>query len=218
MPTRSVTCLILAMLCLCLPLCTAVVESTQSRSFAKAYEQLNGHYAFDGVIPYAPVSIPDDGLFVSTTAEQITSMFAQDTFVLYVGFPECPWCRALVPTLYAAARNAALASVFCYDLSLERDTKVLADDGAIITESEASPLYTFLLDALSDHIGPYEGLNDPTIQRIYFPTVIFVREGEVVSVHEGTVDSHVDGNAPLTEADQAALVETLTKQIQAIMD
>ena len=73
-----------------------------------------------------------------------------------------------------------------------------------------------MVDKLEDYLGPYEGLNDESIKRIYFPTVIFVMGGKVVGIHVDTVESQIDPYKKLTEKQQKELKQIYTNNINKI--
>jgi hypothetical protein len=52
---------------------------------------------------------------------------------------------------------------------------------------------------LSDVLTPYEGLNDDSIKRLYFPTVVYVKDGKVLSSTIGTVDSQTEPYVKLND-------------------
>lgn len=52
---------------------------------------------------------------------------------------------------------------------------------------------------MSDVLTPYEGLNDDSIKRLYFPTVVYVKDGKVLSSTIGTVDSQTDPYVKLND-------------------
>jgi hypothetical protein len=45
----------------------------------------------------------------------------------------------------------------------------------------------------------YTGLNNPSIRRIYLPTVVFVKDGKILGAHTATVDSQKDPYTELTK-------------------
>ena len=83
-------------------------------------------------------------------------------------------------------------------------------------EKEGSKDYYEILDLLGEKASVYDGLNDETIKRIYFPTVVFVKDGEIVAFHEGTVDSQEDASVYLDAAQQKELKTTLRSYFDLI--
>ena len=60
------------------------------------------------------------------------------------------------------------------------------------------------------------GLNDDTIKRLYFPTVIFVKDGKVIGSHSGTVASQTDPSIALNESEHNELKKIYTDYMKTI--
>lgn len=186
--------------------------------FAAEYAALNGQTTSDGLHAYAEVSLPEDDAFAYAAYEDVISLLEGGTGVVYLGFPQCPWCRCLVPALQEAhARTGAQDSILCFNALEMRDVRSLAEDGTIVVEKEAAPEYDRLVSLLYDELGPYEGLNDPSIRRIYFPTTVFVRDGQIVSLHVATLDAQADPYVPLSPSLYEELVSQLAEAYRAIL-
>lgn len=209
--------LVLALLMMVPAGCRTVAEESDAARFKKEYELLNGQSNLDGSALYQVLNIPEDNPFVYADPDDLRSLFDNGSGVVYLGFADCPWCRTLLPALLDAAETAGYTeSIYYYNALYERDTRVLDETGEIVVEQEGSDTYLWLVETLSDHLGPYEGLNDDSIKRIYFPTTVFVRAGEVQSAHLVTVDSQEDAYAPLTEGQYSELVDLLTQQFETV--
>lgn len=186
--------------------------------FAAEYEALNGQVTGDGLHMYAQIQLPEDSPFRYASFEDTIAMLEGGTGVVYLGFPECPWCRCLVPALQDAhTRSGAQGDILCFNALEMRDVRSLAEDGSIITEKEAAAEYEQLVSLLYDHLEPYEGLNDPSIRRIYFPTTVFVQEGEITAVQLATLDQQQDPYIPLDETLYEELVSQLMEKYQSVL-
>ena len=64
----------------------------------------------------------------------------------------------------------------------------------------------------------YDGLEDESIKRLYFPTVVFVLEGEVVGIHIDTIESQKDPRVPLTEKQKNELINIYVNNINKLSD
>ena len=76
------------------------------------------------------------------------------------------------------------------------------------------------MERLKDYLGPYQGLNDDTIKRLYFPTVVFVKDGQIQMFHEGTIPSQDDPYVKLTDDQEDELENILitgVKKVQGIL-
>lgn len=194
------------------------VSACAQTDFATEYAALNGRITGDGLHMHAQVQLPEDNPFRNADFKDVIAVLEGGTGVIYLGFPECPWCRCLVPALQDAHfRSGAQDNILCFNAQEMRDVCSLSEDGSIIVEKEASAEYKQLVDLLYDHLKPYEGLNDPSIRRIYFPTTVFVREGEIMAVHLATLDEQQDPYVPMNEALYEELVGQLLAKYQSIL-
>lgn len=184
--------------------------------FQKEYENLNGKKQGDK--KNLEVSIPDSNKMKYINSDEVISILEKKTGVIYFGFPNCPWCRNAVPVLIDAAIDSGLDSIYYANLLEERDTKKLDDEGQIVTEKEGSEAYYKIVDLLKDSLGVYEGLDDDSVKRLYFPTVVFVKNGKVEAVHIGTVDSQKDPYKELNSKEKEQLKDIYVKAITKIQN
>ena len=176
--------------------------------FKLEYESLNGKN------DYIDVNIPSDNNIVYADYEQIFDIL-DGTGVIYFGYPECPWCRNAVPVLIEAAKEAEVDQIYYLNNNEDRDTKTLKD-GKVVTEKEGTDNYNTLLEKLGDKASTYEGLEDNSIKRLYFPTLVVVKNGEITDYIEGTVDSQKDPQKPLNEKQKKELKDKYTKAMKKL--
>ena len=184
------------------------------KEFKKEYESLNGKNNNHGKT-YMTIEIPKDNNVTYADYKKTMDFLKEGTGILYLGFPECPWCRNLMPILIKTATENEINDVYYFNALSIRDIKELKD-GKIVTTKKGTKEYYKLVDKLSDYLTPYEGLNDDSIKRIYFPTLIFVQGGKIVGSHIGTVDSQKDPYKPLTKEQKKELEEIITNNINKI--
>ena len=99
-----------------------------------------------------------------------------------------------------------------------RDKKSLDEEGNIITEKEGTKEYYELVSLLQDVLPVYDGLNDENIKRLYFPTVIFVRDGKIVGTHMDTVSSQENPRVPLNDEQTKELTNIYVSNIMKVLD
>ena len=116
---------------------------------------------------------------------------------------------------YSKVANEYETTVLYFNNRDERDTKKL-ENGEIVTEVEGSDGYYKILDMLGDYASVYEGLEDDSIKRLYYPTVVFVKNGNIIGVHTGTVDSQDDVSVYLTDEQQLELTNALSEYFEAV--
>ena len=180
-----------------------------------AYEALNGETNKDGKA-YPEVLFPHDFPVLLPENEEILELFSSGTGILYFGFPECPWCRTLLPVLSEVMAGYPGVPLYAWDLREDRDEYVLEETGEIRLVREGTDLYRNLLSVLDGYLGAYRGLGDDTIKRIYMPTLVFLEDGEIKTVHIGTVDGQESGYDPLTETQRAELASILEEAIRTV--
>ena len=105
---------------------------------------------------------PEDHVFRVGSAEDAIELMDLGTGVLFLGFPQCPWCQTLVPHLDAAAKDVGINEVLYFDVREDRTAN--------------STTYQQFVDKLE----PYLDKDEDGEPRIYVPHVVVVNEGEVV--------------------------------------
>lgn len=192
-----------------------VLTTADAKKFKKQYESYNDKTKENSNTPYLKVNIAEKNPMVYRSAQEIISLLKEGTGVIYFGFPTCPWCRNAVPVLLDAAKEENVDKVYYFNALEIRDTKKLID-GKIVTEKEGSKEYYEIVALLKDFLPSYEGLEDDSIKRLYFPTVVFVKDGKVQSIHEGTVDSQTDASKGMTDKQKEELKNIYIKGMQSI--
>ncbi len=161
--------------------------------FKTEYESLNGKEN------YVNMNVDSNNPFVYAKYDEIVNLLKKGTGIIYFGFPECPWCRNAVPVLIDAANELGVDKIYYFNALSMRDKKSLDENNNIVVEEEGTKEYKQLVELMYDELPVYEGLNDNTIKRLYFPTVVFVKDGKIVDMVVGTVDSQKDPHIQLTK-------------------
>ena len=97
----------------------------------------------------------------------------QETFVVVLGFPECPWCQALMPEVNTIGKELELDNVYYCNIKDSRDNP-----------SSSDKIY---------YLGLYEYFEeivDDEKDRINAPTTLKIKEGRLAGYHIDTVQSH----------------------------
>ena len=158
--------------------------TNDSLKFKSDYEAVNGKKVSDDLY-YSNLTIKSYNPMKYSSYEEIFNLLDKGTGVIYFGFPECPWCRNIVPVLIDSALASNIDTIYYLNIKDDRDTKKLNKKGKIVTEKKGTKDYEKLVELLKDNLREYEGLNDKTIKRIYVPLVVFVKDGKIL----GTVES-----------------------------
>ena len=173
--------------------------------FRREHEELNG-VVNDNNNTFSTMNLPKRNGISYATEEDVIDLLQQGTGIIYFGFATCPWCRAALPEFFEVSSEFNQIDLLYLDIRYIRDLRELVNDEIVIRE-QGSRGYREILSILGDKASIYRGLNDDNIRRIYAPTFIFVRNGQIVGIHEGTVDSQDDPWTPLTTQQQNELRE-----------
>lgn len=184
--------------------CTSTPQNDATR-FKIEYESLNGKENKAGR-DYVEMEIPVDNPMVYADIDELLDVIQSDG-IIYFGFEECPWCRNALPILIESAKEKKVEKIYYYNIKEIRDKLVLDEEGKVQVEKEKSDDYQKIYEALYEDLSVYEGLNDDSIKRLYAPTVMFIKNGKVVKMHEGTVESQVDSNIPMNDKEMKELKE-----------
>lgn len=193
------------------------VNMYDNAKFKEEYESVNGTFDEKREHDYIEVTIREDvPVKYGTTEDFNNAIKNKETGIYYFGFIECPWCRTMVPSLLDAVHDASETLDIEYMVYINnretRDVKELKN-GEIITTQEGEPAYYEMLELLDDYLPAYGGLEDESIKHLYYPTVILLKDGEVKSFHQGTLDEQTDVWTPLTEEQRQKLTDTLLENL-----
>ena len=120
------------------------VHSTDSYKFKKEYEKLNNQKNESGKTIRKLSISTNNPIKYSTAKEIVKKIENKETFVVYFGFAECPWCRSVINNLIQAAKNKNIDTVYYVDVENIRDIKELKD-GKVTTTKKGDKHYLELL-------------------------------------------------------------------------
>lgn len=187
--------------------------SSDEKKFKEEYEALNGVENPSSGKKYFDLEIELHSGVLYLTEKEAVDFLENKTGILYFGFPQCPWCRNIVEVLIEAKKEMKVDTIYYCNALEIRDEKVL-QDGEIVTTKKGSKEYNKILELLGDKANTYEGLNNESIKRLYFPTVVFVKNGKVIDTHMSTVDSQKDPYKKLNKKQQKELKNIYIKNIR----
>ena len=103
-----------------------------------------------------------NNVFVYRNLDEINKILENGTGVVYLGFPECPWCRGYIPYLNEVAINEHLDKIYYFNILNDRKNNTSG--------------YKKTVQLLNDYLK-YDNEGD---KRIYVPAVIAVNNGKIV--------------------------------------
>ena len=113
-------------------------------------------------------TITEYNYYVYKDIDAIIKILEHGTGVVYLGFPQCPWCGAYVPMLNEVADQTGLEKINYYNILEDRKNN---------TEE-----YQKIVSILEDYLQ----YDDEGNKRIYVPAVIFVSKGEIIGFDDET--------------------------------
>ena len=146
------------------PAASASAESTASaqtdaQKFASEYTELT-----------------EENVFVYRTSDEIIKILEHGTGIVYLGFPECPWCQRYVVYLNDMAKQEGISKIYYYNIMEDRNDNTEAYQTIISLIGEDNLLY-----------------DDEGNSRIYVPDVSYIVDGTIIG-HDNT-------SSVVTEAD-----------------
>ncbi len=197
------------------------VATESSKEFKKQYESLNGT-TNDSDKEYLKVSLKENNPVQIKTDEEILDVLENGTGVIYFGFNSCPWCRSLVETLVETFDEAKLENLYYVDVKDIRSTFEVKKKKVVNTK-EGTEAYYGILEKLDEYLTEYKITSgkkdyDTKEKRLYAPTVVVVKDGEIVGFHEGTVESQTDPWLGLNDDEKKELKEIFKDLFKEIED
>ena len=199
-------------------------KNTDAYRFKKEYESLNGSIRQKDGKTIRSISIDKNNPFVYQEAADIVERMNQkESFVVYFGFSDCPWCRSVLPTLIEVARDLGLDTIYYVDVKEIRDELAL-EDKKVITEKEGTKGYYDLLKSMDSVLEEYTLLDDNEKEikagekRVYAPNVIGVVNGKADKITTGISDKQTDSYMELTDEIKKDTYEKIQCVIKCVVD
>lgn len=182
------------------------VEKTDALKFKEEYEKNNGVKNEKYNVTTRTVNIPEDNPMVYATAEEIIKKIDnKETFVVYFGFSDCPWCRSVIEELIHVAQDLKVEKVYYVDVKELRDVKELDENNNVVTSKEGDEHYMELLEKLDSVLDDYT-LTDKEgnavsagEKRIYAPNVVGVANGKPTELETGESEKLINPYDELTD-------------------
>ena len=187
------------------------IKNTKKDSikFKKEYESFNRKE--NDNFKYRNLSIDKDNPFIySNTKEIIKKVENKETFIVYFGDPECPWCRSVIEQSIKSALNNNIKTIYYVRMwdgfhnEKLRDVYELKNDKPVLKQKGTNDYYKLLkyfdnvLEdyTLTDNNGNTIKVNE---KRIFAPNFIFVRDGKAEEIISGISEKQKDFNSKLNK-------------------
>ncbi len=159
-------------------------ELTDAKKFAQEYNQVS-----------------EDNVFVYRDVDQIIKIMKNGTGVVYLGYPECPWCQVYVKYLNEVAKDVGMDQIYYCNTKKVKESNM--------------EKYQELITLLDGHLQ----YNNEGEQWIYVPNVSFHVKGKILgNDYESSKDTlgFKDPNKYWTEERIKALKERLTPWMEEV--
>ncbi len=144
----------------------------------------------------------EENVFVYRSKEEIIKILENGTGIVYLGFPECPWCKAYVKILNEVAKEEGVEKIYYYNILEDRKNN--------------TSTYQKIVSILNENLLYDEEGN----KRIYVPDVTFVLNGKIIGHDNETsvVKEDITPNDYWTEERIKTLKDKLRKYIALVTD
>ncbi len=188
--------------------------------FKEEYESLNDKTDEEIKETYLDVSIEPDNIFIYKTDEEILDVLNSGSGLVYFGYSTCSYCRSMVSLLNDVAKEEKLDGIYYVDIFNIRDSYEVMEK-TVSKINNGTDSYYKILDKLTDYLSDYYIEDSDKVEyntgvkRLYAPTVVAVKNGEIVGFYEGTTDDALY-NKELSEEEKSDLKETYKSIIEEL--
>ena len=133
----------------------------------------------------------------------------KETFYLYVGDEQCPWCRSVIEKSIEVSKQFNIDTIYYIEIwdddgnEIFRD-KYIYEDNELKQVFEGDESYQKLLEYFNDFLSDYTlTVDNKTIEvnekRIYAPNFFYVENGVLKKMTTGTSSLQKDSREELSE-------------------
>ena len=112
--------------------------------------------------------VSEDNVFVYRTDKEIIDILKHGTGIVYLGFPECPWCQAYVSYLDEVAKETKIEKIYYLNILEIRKNNTRE--------------YQEIVSLLDNYLS----YDEEGKKRIYVPAIVAVKEGEIIGFDDET--------------------------------
>lgn len=146
-------------------------------------------------------SVSKDNVFVYRSKDEIINILEHGTGIVYLGYPECPWCKAYVVLLNEIAKNEGIEKIYYYNIREDRKNN--------------TEFYQKVVSILNDYLD----YDEEGKKRIFVPNVTFVKEGKIIfNDNETSLISEGTPSEYWTEEKKTLFNEKFRKNINELLD
>lgn len=203
---------------------------SDSSKFKEDYESLNGEKTGYEDYKHREIEIDSDNpIIYSSFKEVLDKINNKETFIVYVGFSGCPWCRSVIPYVLESAKENNIQEIYYINVR-EDNTKEsdlrgyfkLDENNNVVVDIYPDKYYHDVLNTLNDYLQPFtiETEDGEVIEtgenRLYAPTIIAYKKGKAVALDECISEKQNDPYQKLTKEMQKEMKERANKVFKKI--
>lgn len=177
---------------------------SDSMKFKKEYEGVNGTTYHDKKIRNVSIDVKNKIKYL-TPKELLEKIDNDESFVVYFGFKECPWCRSIIESLISVSNDSKVENLYYVDVKEIRDTIELDNNNKLKVTKKGTDEYYELLKRMDNVLTKYNITNkeneeiDTNEKRIYAPNIVSFVEGKAIKMETGISKKETDPYMELTK-------------------
>ena len=204
-------------------------KESDAKKFKDEYESLNNKTSVSGH-KIKSLKISSNNPIKYSNYDEIIDVIKNKSGVIYLGYPDCPWCRTAVPVLLEAASDYKIDTIYYLNIKDDRDYYEVKDNKLVYQkdsngkEKKGAKGYFKLLKLLDKELDDYIVKDSDNKEynvgekRIYVPLIIFVNEGKIIGTHTSTVDTQESGYDNLTDEEYDELNGIYAEYIKQLVN
>lgn len=148
-------------------------------------------------------------VFYYGNKEDLQDYISHGTGILFLGFPECPWCQAYLPVLEEILKENEMECMYYNIYTEKKEDRDYYDAVASLLMSQ---------NDTSEDIIQYDSDGK---QVIYMPLVLFIQEGRIIAFDNETCTEDSSVISPedyWTEEKLEALKDRLSQSVKVIKE
>ena len=186
-----------------------ITISEDAKKFKEEYESFNNKS--NDYFAYRNIFIEENNpIKYSTDSEIVKKIENKETFYVYFGDPECPWCRSVIEQAIKTAQEKNIDNIYYvrfwdgFHQESIRDVYELDKNNKPILKTKGTDAYYQLLGYLDNVLSDYtlKDKNGKTIKtnekRIFLPNFISIVNGEAKMLVDGISEKQESYNEELS--------------------
>lgn len=141
-----------------------------------------------------------NNVFVYRNADEIIKILEGGTGIVYLGFPECPWCQAYVPMLNEVAKEEGVEKIYYFNIREDRQ--------------ENTKNYQKIVKLVKNYLMK----DDEGNERIFVPDIYAVKDGKIIAHNNETsvIDSDITPAEYWSDTKKSQIKQTFKGMIDSV--